>query len=358
MPPEERREQVWRALLAWYAAEGRAHLPWRETRDPYAILVSEVMLQQTQVERVLPKYREFLARFPTLAALAAAPAREVDPGVGGLGLQPCARCGCTSIARQAVERVRRAITQHTGRADARSRASGATRRARWPASPSGCPSRPWIRTYAACSGASFAASSQPPGPAARRRRACMLDAGGVGAAARAGLRLAAGADGPRRDGSAWRASPLRALPIAQTTVRRSQKRRRWRSSPLARRWRGYATSARRTRTIHQRGAWPNPAFPMEPRSARSGRLRLSPSSRPRATSADASWMRYASCLQAPRSRSLRSVRALSRTIPTPTCPGCASWRRDSHVTGWRVWTARMKPSRCHERHERHERMVD
>ena len=71
--PEERREQVWRTLLAWYAAEGRTHLPWRETRGPYAILVSEVMLQQTQVERVLPKYREFLARFPTFAALAAEP---------------------------------------------------------------------------------------------------------------------------------------------------------------------------------------------------------------------------------------------------------------------------------------------
>jgi A/G-specific adenine glycosylase len=83
--PEERRQQVWRALLAWYAAEGRAHLPWRETRDPYAILVSEVMLQQTQVERVLPKYREFLARFPTFAALAAEPVGEAIKAWAGLG---------------------------------------------------------------------------------------------------------------------------------------------------------------------------------------------------------------------------------------------------------------------------------
>jgi A/G-specific adenine glycosylase len=99
---EERREQVWRALLAWYAAEGRAHLPWRETRDPYAILVSEVMLQQTQVERVLPKYREFLARFPTFAALAAEPAGEAIKAWAGLGYNQRA-VRLHGIARQVVE---------------------------------------------------------------------------------------------------------------------------------------------------------------------------------------------------------------------------------------------------------------
>src|SRR5260370_32323784 len=72
-------------LLAWYAAEGRVHLPWRHTRDPYAVLVSEIMLQQTQVERVLPKYAEFLAHFPTLTALAAAPPAEVIQAWSGLG---------------------------------------------------------------------------------------------------------------------------------------------------------------------------------------------------------------------------------------------------------------------------------
>jgi A/G-specific adenine glycosylase len=61
--------QVQDALLAWYAIEQRP-LPWRITDDPYAILVSEVMLQQTQVDRVLPKYAQFLAAFPTLADLA------------------------------------------------------------------------------------------------------------------------------------------------------------------------------------------------------------------------------------------------------------------------------------------------
>jgi A/G-specific adenine glycosylase len=102
MTPEERREQVWRALLAWYAAEGRTHLPWRETHDPYAILVSEVMLQQTQVERVLPKYREFLARFPTFAALAAEPAGEAIKAWAGLGYNQRA-VRLHGIARQVVE---------------------------------------------------------------------------------------------------------------------------------------------------------------------------------------------------------------------------------------------------------------
>jgi A/G-specific adenine glycosylase len=99
---DERREQVWRALLAWYAAEGRAHLPWRETHDPYAILVSEIMLQQTQVERVLPKYREFLERYPTFAALAAEPVSEAIKAWAGLGYNQRA-VRLHGIARQVVE---------------------------------------------------------------------------------------------------------------------------------------------------------------------------------------------------------------------------------------------------------------
>jgi A/G-specific adenine glycosylase len=102
LEPEGRREQVWRALLAWYAEAGRAHLPWRETRDPYAILVSEVMLQQTQVERVLPKYREFLARFPTFAALADVSAGEAIKAWAGLGYNQRA-VRLHGIARQVVE---------------------------------------------------------------------------------------------------------------------------------------------------------------------------------------------------------------------------------------------------------------
>src|ERR671922_3022283 len=64
------------ALLRWYARV-RRDLPWRRTTDPYAILVSEVMLQQTQVARVVPRYLEWIERWPTAAALAAAARAEV-----------------------------------------------------------------------------------------------------------------------------------------------------------------------------------------------------------------------------------------------------------------------------------------
>lgn len=65
-----------RRLLTWYHRHQRP-LPWRQTRDPYKILVSEIMLQQTQVERVVPKYHEFLRRYPTLRTLAGANTMEL-----------------------------------------------------------------------------------------------------------------------------------------------------------------------------------------------------------------------------------------------------------------------------------------
>jgi A/G-specific adenine glycosylase len=71
-------------LLAWYSQNGR-DLPWRATRDPYAILVSEVMLQQTQVDRVVPRYLRWLERWPTVAALASASTAEVIVEWQGLG---------------------------------------------------------------------------------------------------------------------------------------------------------------------------------------------------------------------------------------------------------------------------------
>jgi A/G-specific adenine glycosylase len=71
-------------LLAWFR-EHRRDLPWRRTRDPYAILVSEVMLQQTQVERVIPRYLEWLDRWPTAEALADASPAEVIRAWQGLG---------------------------------------------------------------------------------------------------------------------------------------------------------------------------------------------------------------------------------------------------------------------------------
>jgi A/G-specific adenine glycosylase len=66
-----------KTLLHWYEENGR-DLPWRRTRDPYRILVSEIMLHQTQVDRVIPKYHEFLTAYPNFEALAAAPVEDVQ----------------------------------------------------------------------------------------------------------------------------------------------------------------------------------------------------------------------------------------------------------------------------------------
>ncbi len=74
-----------RRLLRWYRSAGRADLPWRTTRDPYFTLVSECMLQQTQVDRVVPAFAAFIERFPTLAALASASTADVLRMWRGLG---------------------------------------------------------------------------------------------------------------------------------------------------------------------------------------------------------------------------------------------------------------------------------
>jgi A/G-specific adenine glycosylase len=89
------------ALLEWYAREAR-DLPWRRTRDPYAILVSEVMLQQTQVARVVPRWEAWLERWPSAAALAAAPVPDVVAAWVGLGYNSRAlrlREACAVVAR-------------------------------------------------------------------------------------------------------------------------------------------------------------------------------------------------------------------------------------------------------------------
>jgi len=87
-------------VLDYYRRNGR-RLPWRETTDPYRILVSEVMLQQTQVDRVIPKYNAFIGRFPNPAALAAAPLRDVLNLWQGLGYnrraQALHRCATTVV---------------------------------------------------------------------------------------------------------------------------------------------------------------------------------------------------------------------------------------------------------------------
>ena len=102
LPPPRLRQRFRRQLLAWYRKHGR-DLPWRKTDDPYHILVSEIMLQQTQVDRVLPKYYEWLDKYPSLEALAAAPSAEVTKTWYPLGYN--VRPGrLQSIAREAVDK--------------------------------------------------------------------------------------------------------------------------------------------------------------------------------------------------------------------------------------------------------------
>jgi A/G-specific adenine glycosylase len=100
--PDEKVQAVRGAILDWYRA-GHRDLPWRRTRDPYAVLVSEIMLQQTQVDRVIPKYHEFLGRYPTLEALATADVADVTRTWYPLGynIRPVHLHG---IAREAVAR--------------------------------------------------------------------------------------------------------------------------------------------------------------------------------------------------------------------------------------------------------------
>ena len=95
-----------RRLLAWYARY-RRDLPWRGVRDPYAVLVSEMMLQQTQVVRVRDYYSRFLGRYPTGEDLAAAPADAVRESWAGLGYY--------ARARNLHEAAKRVVDDHGGR---------------------------------------------------------------------------------------------------------------------------------------------------------------------------------------------------------------------------------------------------
>ena len=102
LPAPAARQRFRRRLLDWYRANGR-DLPWRKTDDPYHILVSEVMLQQTQVDRVLPKYHEWLEKYPSLPALAAADQDAVTETWRPLGYNIRPR-RLHAIARESVER--------------------------------------------------------------------------------------------------------------------------------------------------------------------------------------------------------------------------------------------------------------
>ncbi|MCA1587469.1 MAG: A/G-specific adenine glycosylase [Chloroflexi bacterium] len=84
VPDRRTAHRLRRAILGWYAAE-RHDFPWRGTRDPYAVLVSEVMLQQTRASRVAPRFTRFMGRFPTAADLAAATPADVIAEWSGLG---------------------------------------------------------------------------------------------------------------------------------------------------------------------------------------------------------------------------------------------------------------------------------
>ena len=140
------------ALLAWFDRH-RRDLPWRRTSDPYRIWLSEVMLQQTRVETVLPYYERFLVHFPTIEALATAEVEEVLALWSGLGYYRRAR-QLHAAARQ--------VAGSAGASRARSPASATCRgwgtipRRRWRASPSASPSRSSTATWSGCSRASWA----------------------------------------------------------------------------------------------------------------------------------------------------------------------------------------------------------
>jgi A/G-specific adenine glycosylase len=131
-------------LLAWYSQNAR-DLPWRRTHDPYAILVSEVMLQQTQVARVVPRYLAWLNRWPTAAALAAATPAEVITAWSGLGYN------------------RRAVLLH--------RCAGeVTVRGGFPRTPEALERLPGVGPYTAAAIACFAFGAQIAAPDTNARR--------------------------------------------------------------------------------------------------------------------------------------------------------------------------------------------
>lgn len=104
LPPRRKVRALQTRLLDWYR-ENRRDLPWRRTADPYAILVSEIMLQQTQVSRVVPRYEEWLRAWPDLEGLAAAPLEDVVRRWQGLGYNNRAQrlraCAAATVAAAA-----------------------------------------------------------------------------------------------------------------------------------------------------------------------------------------------------------------------------------------------------------------
>jgi A/G-specific adenine glycosylase len=130
-----------RRLRAWYRRNAR-DLPWRRTRDSYRILVSELMLQQTQVSRVVPKYHEFLRTFPSLASIARAPSSRVLEAWSGLGYYARARN---------LHRLARQLTS-----------DGLRSRVKLPSEPNALRALPGIGAYTAGAVASFAYEIRAP----------------------------------------------------------------------------------------------------------------------------------------------------------------------------------------------------
>jgi len=156
LPTPPARQRFRRRLLAWYRANGR-DLPWRHTSDPYHILVSEMMLQQTQVDRVLPKYHEWLHRYPSLAALATADEGDVTNTWRPLGYNIRPR-RLHAIARESMERYGGELPSDEETLLSL-RASAPTRPAQSEASHSGNAPRSSIPTLRACFFASSSAAA-------------------------------------------------------------------------------------------------------------------------------------------------------------------------------------------------------
>ncbi len=139
-----------RRLLRWFRRHGR-DLPWRRTRDPYRVLVSEFMLQQTQVSRVEAYYHRFLDRYPSVESLAAAAARGGAGGMGRTGLLP-AGGKPAPVGPAGGRRARRASFPPTRPCCSACRASDDTPPGRWRALPTSARRRRWIPTSQGFSG--------------------------------------------------------------------------------------------------------------------------------------------------------------------------------------------------------------
>ena len=159
-------------LLAWYAAE-RRDLPWRSTRDPYAIWISETMLQQTRVETVLPYYERFLAQLPTVESLAEASEDQVLTLWSGLGYYRRARM-LHAAARRVVSEHAARLPEGLERAAVPGGRGRATRRARSPASRSASERRSstatWRGSLPASSPSARTSRRLPAAPACGRSR--------------------------------------------------------------------------------------------------------------------------------------------------------------------------------------------